>query len=73
MAMSHDEAVEVQRRYEGRLMAVPGVNAVGVKLRDDQLVLEITADEGTALPDDLCGPELDGLRVVVTPGRYELQ
>jgi hypothetical protein len=74
MALSHDEALTVQRRHEDRLMHLPGVNAVGVKLRDGALVLEVSVDPGADVPSELEGvDELDGLPVVIERQRYELQ
>lgn len=73
VAMSHDEALEVQRRHEQRIMALPGVNAMGVKLGGDGLVLEVTVDSGAGIPEELDRPEIEGLPLVVARGRYELQ
>ena len=71
--MSLEEATAVQHRHEDRIMALPGVNAVGVKLRDGELVLEVAVDPDTDLPLDLAGvDELDGLPVVIERQRYEL-
>jgi hypothetical protein len=72
MEMSHADALAVQRRHEARLMALPGVNAVGVKQRDDRLVLEVSVDPDAALPAELDAPELDGLPLQVERQRYEL-
>jgi hypothetical protein len=74
MPISLDEATAVQRRHEGRIMAMPGVTGVGVKLRDDHLVLEILVDPEAEMPEELADlDELDSLPVVVDRGRYELQ
>jgi len=73
MAMSYEDAVAVQRRHEGRLLNLPGVNAVGVKVRDDRPVLEVSLDPETDLPEELNVSELDGLPLRVERQRYELQ
>jgi len=74
MALTHDEALAVQRRHESRLMALPGVTGLGVKLRDGDLVLEVSVDPDKPVPAELSGlHELEGLPVVVERQRYELQ
>jgi hypothetical protein len=72
MAISYDDALAVQRRHESALLALPGVNAVGVKQRDEGLVLEVTTDEDAALPAPWNGEEIDGLPLRVVHGRYKL-
>lgn len=72
--MSYDDAVAIQHRHEPRLLALPGVTAVGTKLRADRLVLEVSVDPDQPLPAELDGvSELDGLPVVIERARYELQ
>ena len=72
--MSLDEAVAVQKKHEGRIIALPGVTSVGVKLRDGDYVLEILVDPDAEMPEELSNlHELDGLPVAVERGRYELQ
>jgi hypothetical protein len=73
MAMTYEDAVAVQRRHERWIMEHPEVTGVGVKLRDDHLVLEISVDPGADVPPDLRVDELDGLPVVVEKRRYEPQ
>lgn len=73
MDMSHEDALAVQRRHEDRLMALPGVVAVGVKRRDDRLVLAVSVDPDAEVPRELDVPDLDGLPVEVERQRYEPQ
>jgi hypothetical protein len=73
MAMSYEEALAVQRRHEEGIMAQEGVSAIGVKLRDDAFVLEVTLDPKAPVPHVLQGSDIDGLPLVVVRGRYELQ
>jgi hypothetical protein len=73
MAMSYEDAVAVQRRHEGRLLRLPGVTAVGVKLRDGQPVLEVSVDPGVDVPAEVQVPDLDGLPLRVERQKYELQ
>lgn len=74
MAMTYEQAVQIQRRHEARLLALPGVGAVGAKLVGDRIVLAISVDPQVELPAELSGLEdLEGLPVVVERTRYELQ
>lgn len=73
MTMSYEQAVGVQRRHEERLLALPGVSGVGVKLRSGVPVLVVTLDPEAALPSDLEGEHLDGLALVVDRERYRAQ
>lgn len=70
---SYDDAVVVQRRHEDRLLALPGVSGVGVRLRDDRPVLVVTFDPDAELPDDLRVPDIDGIELQIDRGRYEPQ
>ena len=73
MTLSYDEAVAIQRAHESRIMALAGVNAVGVKIRDGVPVLEVSVDPDVDLPRELVDTrELDGLPVVIERQRYEL-
>jgi hypothetical protein len=72
MDMRYEDALAVQRRHEARLMALDGVNAVGVKLRGGRFVLEVSLDPDADLPSALTVPELDGLPLEVERRRYEL-
>lgn len=71
--MTYEQAVAVQRRHEQRLLALPGVSAVGAKIRGGSPALVVTLDEAAALPDELAVDELDGLALVVERGRYQAQ
>ncbi len=72
--MSYEQAVAVQRRHEGRLLALPGVSAVGAVVRGDRVVLQVSVDPDQDVPPDLAGlDELDGLPVVIERARYEPQ
>jgi hypothetical protein len=73
MTMTYDQAVAVQRRHEDRILRLPGVSGVGVKLRDGKPVLEVTVDPALEVPADLTVGELDGLPLVVQRHRYEPQ
>ena len=74
MPMTYEEAVEVQRRHESDLMALPGVVGVSVVLAEDVMVLKISVDPDADLPAELVDvSELDGLPVSVVRERYELQ
>jgi len=73
MALTYDEAVAVQRRHEARIMALPGVNGVGVKQTASGPVLEVTVAPGGDLPSALAAAELDGVPLKVVRGRYTLQ
>ena len=70
--MTYEDAVAVQRRHERWIMEHPETTGVGVKLRDDHLVLEVTIDPDADIPVDLRVDDLDGLPVVVEKRRYEL-
>jgi hypothetical protein len=71
--MNYDEAVAVQRRHEDRILRLPGVTGVGVKLRGGRPVLEVTVNPACAVPVDLDVDEVDGLPLVVQRRRYERQ
>jgi hypothetical protein len=73
MAMSYEDALEVQRRHEGRLLRLPGVTSVGVKRSGEDLVLEVAVDPDAAMPDELNAADLDGLPLKVERRRYDLQ
>jgi hypothetical protein len=70
MNMSYERAVAVQNRHQQRLLALPGVSAVGVKMREGRPVLAVTVDEGSELPADLQPGDIDGLDLTVERGRY---
>ncbi|MDQ6659081.1 MAG: hypothetical protein M3Z00_12820 [Actinomycetota bacterium] len=70
MTMSYQQAVVVQHHHQRRLLALPGVSAVGVKVRDEQPVLVVTIDEGIELPELLRSADIDGLPLTVERGRY---
>ncbi|MCF3105170.1 hypothetical protein IPZ58_26785 [Streptomyces roseoverticillatus] len=73
MEMNQEQALEVQRRHEDRLLAMPSVTGVGVKLRDGRLVLEVDVDPDAEIPPELRRPEIEGLPLVVEKRRYEPQ
>ncbi|MEV5375069.1 hypothetical protein [Streptomyces nondiastaticus] len=73
MDMNQEQALEVQRRHEDRLLAMPSVTGVGVKLRDGRLVLEVDVDPAAEVPPELRRPDIDGLPLVVEKRRYEPQ
>jgi hypothetical protein len=70
---TYDQAIEVKRRHEGRILGLPGITGVGVKLRDGAPVLEITVDPERPVPAELQVTELDGVQLVVERRRYEPQ
>ncbi len=70
---TYDQALEVQRRHEGRILRLPGITGVGVKLREGKLVLEVTVDPAREVPAELKVAELDGVPLVVERRRYEPQ
>jgi hypothetical protein len=73
MTMSYEQAVEVQRRHEQRLLGLPGVSGVGVKLREGLPALVVTLDPEVVLPQELHHEQVDGLDLVVERGRYQPQ
>lgn len=73
MDMNQEQALEVQRRHEDRLLAMPSVTGVGVKLRDGRLVLEVDVDPAAEVPPELRRTDIDGLPLVVEKRRYEPQ
>ncbi|MEV4923254.1 hypothetical protein [Streptomyces roseoverticillatus] len=73
MEMNQEQALEVQRRHEQRILALPSVTGVGVKLREGRLVLEVDVDPGAEVPPELRRPEIEGLPLVVEKRRYEPQ
>jgi hypothetical protein len=73
MVTSYEQALAVQRRHEQRLLALPGVSAVGVKLREERLVLEVSLDPAQDVPAELDVGQLDGIPLVVERRRYEPQ
>jgi len=70
---TYDQALEVQRRHEDRILRLPGITGVGVKLREGELVLEVTVDPAHDVPAELKLAELDGVPLVVERRRYEPQ
>lgn len=70
---TYDQALEVQRRHEDRILRLPGITSVGVKLREGELVLEVTVDPAHDVPAELEVAELDGIPLVVERRRYEPQ
>jgi len=62
---SYEAALEVQHRHESAIMAMPGVTAVGVKLRAGDLVLEVSVDPDAPVPPGLQELDLDDLPLVV--------
>jgi hypothetical protein len=73
MAKTYDETVDVQRRNEGWIMALPGVTGVSAVLRDGTPVLEVSVAPDVELPERLRGEELDGVPLHVVRRRYEAQ
>jgi hypothetical protein len=73
MAISYEQALQVQSENQDRLMALEGVSAVGAKLGEDGPVLEVTLDPDAALPQGLDASEIDGVPLRVVRGRYTLQ
>lgn len=71
--MTYQQALLVQRRHEQRLLALPAVSAVGVKVREERPVLVVTVDEGVELPESLQAADIDGLPLTVERGRYRPQ
>ncbi|UJP40607.1 hypothetical protein [Cellulomonas palmilytica] len=72
MALTYDEAVAIQRRHEARLMALPGVNAVGVKQTSTGPVLEVTVAPDVDLAAELTVDEVGGVPLTVVRGRFTL-
>jgi hypothetical protein len=70
---TYDEALAVQRRHQDRILRLPGVTGIGVKLREGQLVLEVSVDPAQEVPAELRVSELDGVPLVVERRRYEPQ
>jgi hypothetical protein len=70
---TYDEALAVQRRHEDRILKLPGVTGIGVKLRDGQPVLEVSVDPAHEVPAGLTAADLDGVPLVVQRRRYEPQ
>jgi hypothetical protein len=70
---TYDQALAVQRRHEERILRLPGVTGVGVKLREGQPVLEVTVDPAQEVPAELRVAELDAVPLVVERRRYEPQ
>lgn len=70
---TYDQALAVQRRHEDRILRLPGITGVGVKLRGSQPVLEVTVDPAHEVPAELRTAELDGVPLVVERRRYEPQ
>jgi len=68
--LSYDEALSVQRAHEQRLIGLPGVTGVAVKLRDNRPVLVVDVDPEAAVPDEVQHADLDGLPLVVERNRY---
>jgi hypothetical protein len=73
MEMNQEQAVAVQARNEQRILALPSVTGVGVKLRDGRLVLEVDVDPDAEVPAELRQPDIEGLPLVVEKRRYEPQ
>jgi hypothetical protein len=73
VTMTYDEALAVQRRHEDRILQLPGVTSVGVKLRDGRPLLVISVDPRVGIPAQLSEPQVDGLDIVVEARRYEPQ
>ena len=70
---TYDQALAVQRRHEDRILRLPGITGVGVKLRAGEPVLEVTVDPAREVPNELRVAELDGVPLVVERRRYEPQ
>lgn len=70
---TYDQALEVQRRHEHRILRLPGITGLGVKLREGKPVLEVTVSPGQEVPAELRVAELDGVPLVVERRRYEPQ
>jgi hypothetical protein len=71
VTMTYDEAMAAQRRHEDRILGLPGVTAIGVKLRDGRPVLVTYVDPRVGIPAELGDRQIDGLDVVVEGRRYE--
>ncbi|MFJ9713627.1 hypothetical protein [Streptomyces sp. NPDC101234] len=71
--MTLEQALSIQRRHEQGIMSLPSVTGIGVKLRDDRLVLEVTVEPETEVPAQLKVPDVEGLPLVVEKRRYEAQ
>lgn len=70
---TYDQALAVQRRHEGRILQLPGVTGIGVKLREGKPVLEVTVDPAHQVSAELNAAELDGVPLVIERRRYEPQ
>jgi hypothetical protein len=70
---TYDQALAVQRRHEDRILRLPGVTGVGVKLRGGEPVLEVTVDPAQKVPAELRAADLDGVPLVLERRRYEPQ
>jgi hypothetical protein len=70
---TYDQALAVQRRHEDRILRLPGVTGVGVKLREGKPVLEVTVDPAQEVPAELRVAGLDGVPLAVERRRYEPQ
>ncbi len=70
---TYDQALAVQRRHEDRILRLPGITGVCVKLRKGEPVLEVTVDPAGEVPGELRVAELDGVPLVVERRRYEPQ
>jgi hypothetical protein len=70
---TYDQALAVQRRHQDRILRLPGITGVGVKLREGEPVLEVTVDPAQEVPAELGAAELDGVPLVVERRRYEPQ
>lgn len=70
---TYDQALAVQRRHETRILRLPGVTGIGVKLRQGEPVLEVSVDPAQEVPGELRTAELDGVPLVVERRRYEPQ
>jgi hypothetical protein len=70
---SYEQALAVQRRHEDRMLRLPGVTGIGVKLRQGEPVLEVTVDPAQEVPGELRITELDGVPLIVERRRYEPQ
>lgn len=73
MAKTYKEAVEVQKKHEGALFALKGVNAVGVTHTESGPVIQVMVEDGAELPPELDTKEIDGVPLQVSRGGYSLQ
>jgi len=67
---SYQQALAVQRAHEQRLITLPGVTGVAVKLRDERLALVVDLDPEADVPEELRAADVDGLPLIIERNRY---